>query len=378
MRKEDLTEKQLEVFHLLKDFISGKYINPNHPKVLVIDGFAGTGKSTVISIFLEEMKKKGKDYAVLTYTGKASQVLQEKGLDIARTIHSFLYNVIVGKDGKISYELKDPFDPYCDFDKDFILVDESSFIDDKIYSELYDNCKKIIYVGDSYQLSLDRTNKLSDVDISLTEPLRFALESSIGKLANDIRMQNRLPYTYKYEFKIPWERTKDFDIMICYRNNTRNMLNMNYRRNVLGTVGLVGQGEKIMFLNNSMYESIWDRGKSLRIVNGLIITLESKPLVIREYGGDGVIFKYQDKLFSFGNKLKFVKIKNGQFFYIKYQDGESLVVHPVTYAYAITCHKAQGSEWDKVLFIKESGDPHYLYTGVTRAKSEIKIIGRVG
>ena len=378
MRIEDLTIKQKEVLQLLEDFVSGKYQNPLHPKVLNIDGFAGTGKSTVISIFLEMVKRR-LEYSVLTYTGKASQVLQEKGLDSARTIHSFLYDYFIKPDGTPDYILKDPDDPFCQFDNDFILIDESSFINDKIYEELYANCRKIIYVGDSYQLSLDRTTKLTDVDISLTEPLRFALDSKIGKLANDIRVQNRLPYTHTYDFSIPWEELVNYDIVICYRNNTRNMINLNYRRNILGTVSYVGRGEKIMFLSNSMTDTINDRGKDLRIVNGLIITLESKPIIIREaYGKDGVIFKYKNKLFSFGEKLRIVKLKNGHFFYVKYQDGETIPVHPVTYAFAITCHKAQGSEWNNVLLIKESSDPHYLYTGATRAKESIRIVGKVG
>lgn len=373
----ELTPRQQQVLQLLEDFVAGRYFNPEHPKVVIIDGFAGTGKSTTISFFLDKMKNRGKDYAVLTYTGKASQVLQEKGLNTARTIHSFLYDAIVENDGSITYKLKDPSSPYCEFDKDFILVDESSFIDDKIYDELYDNCEKIIYVGDSYQLSLNRTDKLAIPDINLYEPLRFALESEIGRLANDIRMQNRLPYTYRHEHKISWKDVSNYDIIICYRNDTRNMLNLNYRRNVLGTTGLVGLGEKIMFLSNSMTDTINDRGKDLKIVNGLIITLEEKPLVVREYGGDGVIFKYKDKLFSFTEKLKFVKLKNGQFIFQKYQDKDCILVHPVTYAYAITCHKAQGSEWDNVLFIKESNDPHYLYTGVTRARTNLKLVNKV-
>lgn len=372
-----LTDKQKEVLNLLEDFVYGRYKNPERPNVLVIDGFAGTGKSTTISIFLEDMKRRRKDYAVLTYTGKASQVLQEKGLSVARTIHSFLYDTIVEPNGTITYKLKDPFSPFCEFDKDFIIVDESSFIDDKIYQELDENCRKIIYVGDSYQLSLNRTNKLENPDISLDEPLRFALESDIGKLANDIRVQNRLPWSFTYSSEIDWEEASKYDIIICYRNNTRNMLNLNYRRQVLGTTGYVGKGEKIMFLSNSMQATINDRGKDLRIVNGLIITLEEKPTVIREMMGDGVIFKYKGLLFSFKENIQLCKIKNGQFIYQKYQDGQTEIIHPVTYAYAITCHKAQGSEWDNVLLLRESNDPHYLYTGVTRAKENLRIVGKV-
>lgn len=374
-----LTEQQLKVYNMLLDFVEGKYKNPNHPKVFILDGFAGTGKSTIISLFLKEMTTRRKDFSVLTYTGKASQVLQEKGLSIARTIHSFLYEVEVKSNGDIVYNLKDRYSPYCEFlDKDFVIVDESSFVDDKIYKELEDNISKIIYVGDSYQLSLNRTDKLSIPDISLTEPLRFADESEIGRLATAIRLQNKLPFNYTYDNIVPWNIACQYDIIVCYRNDTRNMLNLRYRREVLGTTSYVGTGEKIMFLSNSMYDTVRDRGKDYKIVNGLIITLEEKPLVIRQYGGEAVIFKYKNLLFYFGEKPKYVKLKDGSFFFMKYPDSNSILVHPVTYAYAITCHKAQGSEWNNVLLIKESSDPHYLYTGVTRARDNIKIINKVG
>lgn len=375
----ELTTKQQEVMQLLEDFIEGRYVNPERPNALVVDGFAGTGKSTTVSLFLDKMSKRGKSFAVLTYTGKASQVLQEKGLDIARTIHSFLYSAQVKPDGSVEYILKDINDPYCEFDDhDFIIIDESSFISDKIYQEFDENCKKIIYIGDSYQLSLERTDKLSNPDISLTEPLRFALESPIGKLANDIREQNKLPFTYKYDFSVNWEEAKDYDIIICYKNATREMLNLNYRRNVLGATGYVDQGEKIMFLSNSQNEYVKDNNKLYKIVNGLIITLETKPIVVREYNrGNAVVFKYKNLFFSFSDKTRYIKLKNGQFFFVKYPDNQTYLVHPVTYAYAITCHKSQGSEWNNVILMRESNDPHYLYTGVTRAKENLKLVGKV-
>lgn len=373
-----LTDQQSKVYNLLKDFVMGKYKNPDHPKVFILDGFAGTGKSTVISLFLEDMKYYGKDYQVLTYTGKASEVLQSKGLSEARTIHSFLYNPLLKSNGEIEYVLKDPLDPYCLFDiVDFVVVDESSFVSDKIYEELEDNVRKIIYVGDSYQLSLDRTNKLDVPDISLTEPLRFALESPIGKLADDIRRANRLPFSYTYDNLINWCDASKYDIIVCYKNNTRMKLNLAYRKVVLNNTGYVSEGENIMFLSNSMDTQIYSDNSYHKIVNGLIITLDTKPMIIREYGGEGVIFKYKNILFYFGEKPKYVKLKDGNFFFLKYPDNSSILVHPVTYAYAITCHKAQGSEWNNVLLIKESSDPHYLYTGVTRARNNLKIVNNI-
>ena len=43
----------LKVYNMLLDFVNNKYKNPDHPKVFILDGFAGTGKSTIISLFLK-------------------------------------------------------------------------------------------------------------------------------------------------------------------------------------------------------------------------------------------------------------------------------------------------------------------------------------
>ena len=51
-----------------------------------------------------------------------------------------------------------------------------------------------------------------------------------------------------------------------------------------------------------------------------------------------------------------------------------IMIIPVCYAYAITCHKSQGSEWNNVLLMNESRDAHYTYTGITRAKENVKVI----
>ena len=350
----ELTTKQKEAFDLLYKFIKGDYKNPSHPNTFILDGFAGTGKSTLLSLFIKNMQNAYR-IAVLTYTGKASQVLVKKGLPRAQTIHSYLYNCSENSKGELEYELKDEMM----FNEDFVVVDESSFIDDELYNDLCSRCRKIIFVGDSFQLSLNRSDILNNIDYRLDEVLRFG--GPILDLATNVRVNHLVP---KAEW-IDWSEVAQNDIMICYKNTTRQTLNLGYRKYVLGKTGYVSKGEKIMFLTNTKDLYI---GEDL-IMNGTITQLESDP--IPRFYKDFVVFYYKSLYFHFGEKSMF--IHNGKI--VPHKLGISdITVLPVCYAYAITCHKSQGSEWDKVLLVNESRDAHYTYTGITRAKESIKVI----
>lgn len=350
----ELTTKQKEGFDLLYKFITGKYNNKAHPGVFILDGFAGTGKSTLLSKFISTVQTSYR-CAIITYTGKASQVLAKKGLPRAQTIHSYLYNCTENSKGELEYELKDRIF----FNEDFVIVDESSFIDDNIYNDLCSRCKKIIFIGDSFQLSLNRTSILDVVDFRLDEVLRF--QGEILDLAEKVRVNNYVP---KAEW-VDWSEVANYDILICYKNNTRQLLNLGYRRNILGKTGYVSKGEKIMFLTNT--KDIY-LGEDL-IMNGTITELDADP--IPRFYTNFVCFYYKNIYFHFGEKPMF--IHKGQISPRKLSDFDIRVL-PVTYAYAITCHKSQGSEWDNVLLVNESKDPHYTYTGITRAKDKIKVI----
>ena len=353
----ELTTKQKEGFDLLYKFIQGDYKNPKHPKTFILDGFAGTGKSTLLSKFISTVQNKYR-VAVLTYTGKASQVLVKKGLPRAQTIHSYLYNCMENSKGELEYELKDEMF----FSEDFVVVDESSFIDDNIYEDLCSRCRRIIFVGDSFQLSLNRTSILNEVDFRLDEVLRF--EGDILNLATNVRVNNYMP---KADW-IDWSEVAKNDILICYKNATRQMLNLGYRKYVLNKTGYVSKGEKIMFLTNTRDLYI---GEDL-IMNGTIIQLECDPLP-RTYK-NFVCFYYKDIYFHFGEKPMY--IHSGYVVPHKVSDYDIKVL-PATYAYAITCHKSQGSEWNNVLLVNESRDAHYMYTGITRAKENVKVIAGV-
>ena len=180
-------------------------------------------------------------------------------------------------------------------------------------------------------------------------------------LAEKVRVNNYVP---KAEW-VDWSEVANYDILICYKNNTRQLLNLGYRRNILGKTGYVSKGEKIMFLTNT--KDIY-LGEDL-IMNGTITELDADP--IPRFYTNFVCFYYKNIYFHFGEKPMF--IHKGQISPRKLSDFDIRVL-PVTYAYAITCHKSQGSEWDNVLLVNESKDPHYTYTGITRAKDKIKVI----
>lgn len=350
----ELTVKQKEGFDLLYKFITNDYKNPKHPNVFILDGFAGTGKSTLVSMFISAFKLKYK-FAVITYTGKASQVLVKKGLPNAQTIHSYLYNCMENDKGELEYELKDKIF----FNDDVVIVDESSFIYDELYADLCSRCKKIIFVGDSFQLSLNRSEILNEVDFRLDEVLRF--QGAILDLATNVRVNNFVP---KAEW-VDWSEVAKYDILICYKNSTRQLLNLGYRRYVLGKTDYVSKGERIMFLTNTKDLYI----DNDLVMNGTIIELKSTPIV-RPYK-DFTCFYYNNVYFHFGEKPVF--IHKGYISSRKLSDYDIRVL-PVCYAYAITCHKSQGSEWNNVMLLNESKDAHYTYTGITRAKNNIKVI----
>lgn len=358
-----LTDKQYEAINLMLDFI-----NDPSRRVFILDGFAGTGKSTTLAYLIGELKN-SMNINIVTYTGKASLVLQSKGIE-ATTIHSFLYNYKEGPEGEPIYQLKESYDT------DLIIVDESSFISDDLYRDLLVPGAKIIYIGDSYQLSLNRTNKLDKYDYQLNEVLRFALESRIMKLATEIREKNRCSI-FKTIQRMPITNCKDYDVIICYTNKVRAEINQMWRKRVLNIhTHHPQQGEKIIFLQNFILTGV---------INGLIIELEEKPTPILCIDDrKPPIYFYKGKYLYFGEKAPYWVLvtnpgtPNSRWIPQRKKTVESSKLYPVDFAYCLTGHKAQGSEWDKVLVLGERlDDPHFMYTSVTRARKEVDIVLKI-
>lgn len=359
-----------------------------------IAGYAGTGKSTLVRFLIKELNIPMDDIAYACYTGKASLVLQQKGLP-AMTLHKLLYKSFKNKDGTFTHIPKNELEhPYK-----LIVIDEISMCPEKIWLQALKHGIHIIALGDPFQLPpIGRDNGvLADPHIFLTEIMRQALESEIIKLSMDIREGKPLKLMDGKDVKII---SKDqvvsgmytwADQILCGKNITRRTINSQMRR-MLNKGEEPEEGDKIICLKN-YWETLNEPGNPL--INGMIGEISSINL-----GRDNGILGRDMKIsfypnfaieeapfdFCFRNlevDYKLIKegtptmAKNAQPIYWK----SGFVKKPLMefdYGYAITVHKSQGSQFDKILLFEENINremhSRWLYTAVTRAISKIVIV----
>ena len=395
----ELNEKQLEGLELaVARYRAGE-------KCTIISGYAGTGKSTLVKFIIAALKDDGinpdKDVVYTSFTGKATQVLQKKGNKNVSTLHKLLYKYYPRADGTF-YRSPVPL-----IDYKIVIVDECSMVPKELLLQLSKYQVHIICLGDPGQLppiNKNEDNHLLDIPhVFLDEIMRQEEESEIIKLTMDIRAGKPLNHFQGKEVQIldKDELTTGMlmwaDQIICATNATRIALN-NQMRQLLGRGDKPEDGDKIICLRN-----YWDVGSEdgSPLVNGTIGTLHNSfenflripayitggrissiPTVMGEFHADDGISVFSNlsmdkKMILEGeptltNKESW-KLSNNKKF-------ASSVPLSFTYGYAITCHKAQGSEWDNVLVIEE-GFPfdktehkEWLYTAATRAAKKLVII----
>lgn len=371
----------------MKEIISWyKAFNINKKPYYVLSGCAGSGKSTLVSYIIEELGLK--NVKTVAYTGMAASVLLKKGNMNSSTIHRLIYNtVVIKKNGKREFitTLKDKEELEG---INLIVVDEFSFINDKIIEDILSFEIPILFVGDHQQLPPVAGSNSLEIDFFLDEPVRQALDNPIIQLATYARLNqldkirigtydNNVTVFSKDSF--PYEAITNVDQIIACKNNTVRALNQFYRKEVLNyNNNLIMDNEKIMCTANN-WEKVNLEGFAL--VNGLIgnassISIKEKPQVYElnfniDFGSsfNNVLI---DKL-DFENK----EIDNlTKLYRAPVEELDSL--NTFVYAYAITCHKSQGSEFNRVTFFPEYlGDKEMykklMYVGITRAKESLYI-----
>jgi exodeoxyribonuclease V len=124
---------------------------------ITVGGYAGTGKTTLVSVLRAIIKELYPNYKVAfaCYTGKASQVLKQKLVaqkaiqpkDFCGTIHSLMYTAVTSEDGQILRWKRNAELPY-----DLIIIDEASMVTSDIWNDLTKYGLPMIAVGDHGQL----------------------------------------------------------------------------------------------------------------------------------------------------------------------------------------------------------------------------------
>lgn len=374
----------------------------NSPQIFRLCGYAGTGKTTLLK-FLE---RTGVISAFLAPTGKAAQVLKSKlpPHNQVSTIHAALYTPIEAtQDALDVLEKSLAEDPTNDAIKDaikyhkeamkkgvaFILsvarlgqgvvvVDEASMLATREYENLVKLGCKLLLVGDPAQLPPVNSKcyiTSDSADFTLTEIHRTALESPITRLSLAIRNNESFNDWDGWVVKADHKKIKylslfnQVDQVLTWRNATRFAANKRMR----GIQGIDQRhpvhGDKMIVLNNKMLQVNNTKMKA-QIVNGqqFICNVDTAP------GANALMMPIV--LENGGTVKPFVSVEPclanyGQGYKREYNNG---LVY-VDYAYAITVHKSQGSEWNKVAILddakgimKKHEYRRWLYTAVTRAK----------
>lgn len=390
-----LTKKQAEGLLIAIDrYKAGK-------KYTVISGYAGSGKSTLVRFIIEALDVDENDICYCAFTGKAAEVLRKKGNKNACTLHKLLYESIPKPTGGFIRKIK----PLIDYK--IVVVDEVSMAPKTLIDLLFTHNVYIICLGDPGQLppiDKDEDNHLLDhPHIFLDEIMRQAQESEIIRLTMKIRNHDYIPYYNGKEVKIiPYSQLNTGilqwgDQILTATNNKRLAIN-NQMRQLLNYPNHPVDGDKMICLRN-----YWDDFSKNEdpLINGTIGTLQNSfqtwrqvpPIVksnIKKFDvltGDLIIPETDDTYnlvdMDYQMILTGQKCCGWQLSYklgklrLKYGD---LVPKEFAYAYAITCHKAQGSSWPNVVVLEESfpfdkmEHARWLYTACTRAEKKLVLV----
>jgi exodeoxyribonuclease-5 len=391
----ELTEKQSQGLQIAID----RY--KKGARYTVISGYAGTGKSTLVKHLVQAFADLGIDtdneVVYTAFTGKACNVLQKMGNKNVSTLHKLLYEHRPKPDGTF---FRLPISvgslPYR-----IVVVDEISMVPIDLLKQLAKHPVYIICCGDPFQLppvDKDADNHLLDnPHIFLDEIMRQAAESDIIQLSMAIREGRPLPPLNNNDAivlpkdELTTAHLQWADQILCATNNTRVSIN-NQMRELMGRGNQPEDGDKIICLRN-YWETCSQEGEPL--VNGTIGTLSHpyKDMLHMPYG-----MKPSKVYYTVGNFISDDSQEYSRLYldtqeiltgtpqldhkqkYVLHKKMSWAVPLDFTYGYAITAHKAQGSQWDKVLVIEEAfpfaREEHarWLYTACTRASSRLVLV----
>jgi len=450
------TPGQQILIERLGRFITSSWENPN--ALFLLRGYAGTGKTTVVTALVNVLPELKKRFVLLAPTGRAAKVLASYTQKQANTIHRKIYFARTTKDGVIALKLQQNLHKNTLF-----IVDEASMIqnssindfnlfggrnlmDDLFYYVYSGENNKLLFIGDTAQLppvGLDNSPALDPeflknsyhLDIEsceLTEVVRQSQDSGILSNATLIRR-----VIDRQEFSLPLfsvnkfadinrlsgadledalnsaysSSNKDGNVVICRSNKRANIFNQEIRKRILFFEDEINTGDYMMVVKNNYF---WlPEGSSAGfIANGDIVELKRIRSIHEMFG-----FRFADVTIRFldypeeqeldvkilldtirsespalsqadNNRLFQEVMKDHEDITNKRKRIEKVKSSPyfnalqVKFAYALTCHKTQGGQWETVFldqcYLNEKMMNveylRWLYTAVTRATRKLFLI----
>jgi exodeoxyribonuclease-5 len=345
-------------------------------------GYAGTGKTTLARHFAEHVDG---HVQFAAFTGKAAQVLRAKGASNAKTIHSLIYRprgeeaVENETTGKTSMTPTFSLNRQSDIAKaKLVIVDECSMVDENLGRDLMSFGTPILVLGDPGQLPPISGGGFfteADPDFLLTEIHRQAAENPIIRLAMDVRAGKEIMYGDYGTTQIIPKNEVDADLVLAADqvlvgiNRTRRRYNQRLRELKGFTATYPQAGDKLVCLRNDPAKGLLN-GSLWKVMTASKETV--KPginLLVSPDDGDTDRGVAKIKLLkaAFDSPDDDIPWQTKK----RYDDFD--------FGYALTVHKAQGSQWDNVVLFDESYAfrdmrSRWLYTAITRAANTLTVV----
>lgn len=443
------TASQHELFETLGSFISGE----EGCDIMVVNGYAGTGKTSAISAAVKVLELYGQRVVLLAPTGRAAKVFSLYSGKPAFTVHKQIYRQKVAADVQSVFTLS--YNTYSDA---LFVVDEASMISDQNveqslfgsgnllrdlveYVQRGKNCK-LMLVGDDAQLppvGMDKSPALSKITMitfgkvlyaRLTEVVRQEANSGILANATAIRQLVTTDSSAMPCFNMDFDDVssvsggdliellessygkygRDQVVVITRSNKRANIYNSGIRQRILYREEQLSIGDSLMVVKNNYFWTIALKELDF-IANGDIAVVEKIGRYEERYGLTFVDVRlrfpdYNDleldakiiidtltsesaSLSTEQNRILYTGVNEDygtatsrQKRWLQVKEDPFFNALQVKFAYAITCHKAQGGQWPVVFidhgyFTKEMLSIDFLrwlYTAFTRATTKLYLV----
>ena len=442
------TPGQLRLFSQVDEFLKEK----DEKSVLVIKGYAGTGKTTVVSTLTQVLPLFNKKFVLLAPTGRAAKVMSQYAKRVAFTIHKRIYKQVGDASEGPAFKKQKNYAKNTVFivDEASMIHEDKSFgsrglLSDLIQFVFSEESNKLILIGDNAQLppvgqlispALDKDYLESGYGVSvhhslLTEVMRQEGDSGILMNATDLRNQLEKDKPeilfstkgHKDIYKMTGEKMEDglryaYDnfgmentIIICRSNKLANNYNQYIRNRIHFYESELEAGEILMIVRNN-YVFTPDDVPGSFLANGDFVEVMKIVNFEEMYGFRFATLElrmldYQSET-SFAAKVILDTLhsespslnsdQNRELYEAIMEDYQDLAsvkerreamrkdpylnALQVKFAYALTCHKSQGGQWNAVFvdqgYLKEDGiDTEYvrwLYTAITRATDQLFLV----
>ena len=441
------TNEQNDIITDISEFIT----TIGNRSIYVLKGYAGTGKTTLVSSLVKSLPVVAKRHVLMAPTGRAAKVLAKYSKRAASTIHRKIYWIRTNKSGNTFITRKENTHTNTIF-----FVDEASMISennekafgnrsllDDLIEYVYEGLDcKLILIGDTAQLPpvhlevspalneeiLERKSHKQIISRELTEVVRQKENSLILNNATLIREK-----IAKEDYTFPSIITNSEVIrintgedlqdalesaysnnginntsVICRSNKRANLYNQQIRTKIRWQENEISSGDMLMVVRNN-YFWLDESSKAGFIANGDIIMVTKINETIERYGFrfarasvEMVDYPKEKNLdllllldtltsesptISYDQYQKLYKeisedYKGQKEINKKIKEDEFFNALQIKFAYAITCHKSQGGQWENIFvdmgyFTDEMLDKAYLrwlYTAITRATKKLYLI----